>query len=202
MHRRTVLSWSALLGIAALTTAAAVTDAERLDARFVPAATLDLVVAGSADPGWTPGAADWQQGDPTAYRIALTPDGSAAQIGPGEVLRFRVAARHGATDLPALVVLTVSDPDAQGERTDAVTGARAELFDQLRITVVDAEGGAVLLDALPGSDAAALSHVWADEWQPGETWLLDVVVEVPEELGNAWQGATTDLQLTFLSESA
>lgn len=200
MSRRTVLSWFALFGVAALTTAAVVTDAKQLDVRFVPDATHDLVVAGSADPGWTPAETDWDQGDPTAYRIALTPDGSTAQIGPGEVLRFRVAARHGVTDLPATVVLTVSDPDAQGDRTDPVTGTRAELFDQLRITVADA--GVVLLDADPGAGAAALTHDWLDAWQPGETHLLDVTVSVPEDLGNAWQGATTDLQLTFVSESA
>jgi hypothetical protein len=197
MPRRALLSWCALLGVAALTTAAAVVDVEHLDVRITPGAQLDLQVAGSAEAGWTPVEADWVQGDPDAYRIDL---GDLADLGPGGEVHVRVAARHGVDDLPATVRLVVSDPDDEQGLTDPATGTRTELFDQLRITV--AEGDVLLIDVPPGADEAALSHAWTQVWQPGEVRLLDVTIAVPVDLRDDWQGARTDVLLTFLSESA
>ncbi|HEY0187618.1 MAG TPA: hypothetical protein VGC67_09040 [Cellulomonas sp.] len=199
MRRRIVLSWCALLGVAALTTAAVVTDSEDVDALFLPGAGLDLVVAGSAEPGWTPDEEDWDQGRPSAYQIVLGDETSA--LDPGDSLTFRVAARHGDQDLAATVRIEITDPDPAGDATDALTGRRVELFDQLRIRVADAGTGQVLIDAAPGSGATARTYAWPDEWAPGESRLLDVTVTVPAELGDAWQGAVTDLQIHFASES-
>lgn len=199
MRRRPALSWLALLGIAALTTAAVVSDVEQLDARLVPGAELDLVVAGSATPGWTPTPADWQQANPTAYRIPLTRDEQGVIVGPGGSLTFRVAARHHDEDLPAYVRLTISDPDDRRGHSDPATGRWVELFDQLRITVADE--GRVLVDGV-GAEPDTLTHSWTRPWAPGEARLLDVTVTVPADLGDAWQDSATDLQITFESESA
>ncbi|MBD3778145.1 MAG: hypothetical protein IE923_02610 [Micrococcales bacterium] len=199
MHRRIMLSWCALAGVAALTTAAALTGAGEQDVRFWPGAGHDLVVAGSTRPGWVPSAADWEQGRPEAYRIGLDP--AARELGPGGVLELRVAARHGAHDAPSEVRLAVTDPDDRGARTDPRTGSRLELFDQLHLLVVDAATGEVLVDAGPGSTAESRSARWGGVWQPGEVRLVDITVTVPEELTDAWQGAVTDIQVDLVSES-
>lgn len=199
MHRRIMLSWCALGGVAVLTTAAVLTGGGAQDVRFLPGAGHDLVVAGSTLPGWLPSAADWEQGRPEAYRIPLDP--AARELGPGGVLELRVAARHGAHDAPSEVLLAVTDPDDQGTRTDPRTGSRLELFDQLHLRVVDADTGEVLVDAGPGSDDDARSARWGGVWQPGEVRLVDITVTVPADLTDAWQGAVTDIQVDLVSES-
>lgn len=198
MRRRIALTWCALLGVAALTTAAVVVDTDEVAIGFTPPPGHDLVVAGSAEPGWEPSEADWDQGRPTAYVVAA----GSADVGPGGSLHLRLAARHGAEDVAARVRLEVDDPDDQGARTDPATGTRVELFDQLHVVVADAASGEVLVDAGPGSDRATRTHLWDEPWEHGETRVLDVTVSVPVGLGDAWQGAATGLRFHFVSESA
>lgn len=195
MLDRRVWSWGALVAVAALATTAMTVDAEEIDVRFAGRDDFDIVVAGDRDPEWVPTPADWVQGNPDAYTILLTEDGARPQIGPGGTLSLRIAARNATPELPAIVGLTVSDPDVHTGETHPVTGRPVELFEQLRFTVRD--GDTVLVDDIAGDRIADASYAWPTAWAPGETHVLDVSISLPEHLGNEWQDAASAVQFSF-----
>ncbi|WP_448058825.1 hypothetical protein [Cellulomonas hominis] len=199
MNTSRILAWGSLVGLAAAATAATISDSGSVDVHFDRASGFDLMVVGDADPTWVPTDAAWSQGNPDAFRIALTADGSQAQIGPGGELTFRVAARNSSSATAALVGLTIFDPESHSGETDA-DGRFVELYDQIAVTVT--EGTTVLIDDVPGPVLASTPYAWPQEWAPGEAHLLDVTVRVPYEIDNSWQGAHTDLQIQFDAENA
>lgn len=193
LDRRT-LSCAALLAVVAFATAAMTADADDVAVHFQQGNDFDIVVAGSGEAGWEPADVDWEQGDRHAYTVLLSEDGALPMLAPGGSLSFRIAARN-TSDLPALLSLSVSDPDVRTGETDPATGYPVELFEQLHFTVTD--GSRVLLRDVDGATVTAVPYAWPRNWRPGEARVLDVTIALPEGLGNEWQGASTGIQFGF-----
>lgn len=191
---RAVTASGILLGAALLASAAAITDSrDSLTLLDGSQNRFDLVVAGSAEPDWAPGPAQWVQGNPDAYRISLTPDDSSYLMSPGDSLNVRIAVRNESPKLASAVELEISDPQDRSTEIDPVTGNFVDLFPQLRFTVAD--GDRVLLDTVPSTELTRLSLDGA--LLPDEHRVLDVRIEVPADLDNRWQLAETDVQFSF-----
>ncbi len=194
---RLALSLGAVVATAGLVTAAAITDSRDIDVvldgdrnRF------DLVVAASAEPGWQPGPAEWEQGRPRAVSIPVGPDGGL--LGPGGTTHYSIAVRNDSPLLAGLVDLEVSDPVDRRGQTDPQTGRLVELFDQLRIVVRD--GSTELIDRAPGT--APMVASLAQPLEQGEQRVLEVELSLPASLDDRWQGATTDLVFQFSGVNA
>ncbi|MBL3700211.1 hypothetical protein [Leucobacter luti] len=193
-HTRAFTAAWVLLGTAILASVAAITDArDSLTVLDGSQNRLDLRVAGSPEPGWHPQPAMWEQGSPAAYRIRLTPDDSALLVGPGSSLSLRIAVRNDSPRLASAVQLSITDPVDRGSEVDPATGSFVELFPQLRFTVAD--GDRALAEAVPATELERIQLPGAVA--AGKHRVLDVMIEVPPELDNRWQRASTDVQFTF-----
>lgn len=161
--------------------------------------TLDILVAGSTTPEWSPVPADWQQGQVEALRITRS-DGRAGEtlLAPGGALAIRVAALNASPRVAATLSLTIVDPDPRTDVVDPGTGRRTELFDGLVFTV--RHGETVLLDRTPARDLS--TYTWDAALPSGGSVVLDVTIEMPATLGNDWQLASTDVQLAFTAVNA
>jgi hypothetical protein len=192
---RVVLASGALLVVAVLLTAAAVSDhADVHVALDGSGTTFDIEVAGAVGaPAWTPAAADWEQGNPQAYRLAV----DAAAIAPGGAVDLRLAVRD-ASPLAGVLSLTVEDPQPRGDATDASTGRYLELFDRLVFTVRD--GDRAVIDRVAAPDLE--TWTWPQPLAAGEEKVLDVRIELPAEVDDRWQGASTDVRFRFEAVNA
>ncbi|WP_125098593.1 hypothetical protein [Leucobacter chromiireducens] len=197
--RRTLLAAGVVLGVSALVTAAMLVDTKESIAILDGTQNrFDIVTMGSADPAWEPAAANWQQGNPEAYRIRLTQDDSPFVVSPGASLDLKIAVKNASPTLGGHLSLRVEDPNDRSAERDPETNNYVDLFPALVFTV--AEGGTVLINRVAGPDlqTVGLAGVVA----PGEARVLDVTVEVPEGLGNEWQLAATDVQFRFDGENS
>lgn len=191
---RLVTATGAILAAGALITAATITDSADVTVAIDGSRnTFDLVVSGSVEPGWSPSAADWDQGNPDAFQIALTDDGSGYVLAPGAALDVRVAARNASPRLAGTLRLTILDPDPRGNSVDPETGRQTELYDQLVFTVRDAD--TVIYDHVLAGDLE--TYTWDAPLSAGDDTVLDVRIEMPASLGNEWQLASTDVQFHF-----
>lgn len=194
---RPALTTGVLLAVGVLLTAAAVTDS-----RDVPVVLdgsgnrFDLQVAASVEPSWQPRTADWQQGKESALSVAFD-DETAQGFAPGDTLAFRVAVKNASPAVDGALTLHITDPDPLGGQLTA-SGGHAELFDQLRFTVLD--DGRTVIDSVPGSDLARLVHTWTGV-HPGDARVLDVRVHMPAETDNRWASAATGVRFQWTGES-
>lgn len=196
---RIVAASGALLAAGALITAATLTDsADVVVTMDGTHNAFDIMTAGSVEPGWEPAASDWAQGNPAAFEIRLTDDGSDYVLSPGGALDLRVAARDASPRLSARLSLTILDPDPRGDAINPETGGYEELYDQLVFTVHD--GTTTIFDAVPAAELT--TYTWDDALPAGTSKLLDVHIELPESVGNDWQLASTDIQLHFEAVNA
>lgn len=196
---RIVAATGALLAAGALLTAATLTDSADVVVTMDGSRNaFDIVTTGSVEPGWQPADSDWAQGNPTAFEIRLTADGSDYVLSPGGSLDLRVAARDASPRLAARLSLTILDPDPRGDAVDPETGTYEELYDQLLVTVRD--GSTTIFDRVPTQDLT--THTWDEALPAGGVTLLDVRIELPESVGNDRQLASTDIQLHFEAVNA
>ncbi len=194
---RPILSAGVLLALGTLLTAASLTDAHDVPVVFDGSAnSFDLQVAASADPAWTPSAADWEQGRDTAAELVI--DSAAAEgFAPGDALDFRIAVKNASPTVDAAMTLIIDDPDPRRSEKNP-DGGFAELFDQLTFTVSDSTGA--VIDHVPGNDLAALTNTWTAV-APGEARLLDVSVHLPASTDNRWSSAATQIRFQWRGES-
>lgn len=191
---RLILATGSMVAAGALITAASFTDYADVNVALDGSRnTFDIVAAGKADTLWIPTQADWDQANPRALRIPLTPDGSGYTMAPGAVLDLRIAAKNNSPRLSGLLGLRIQDPYPRGTETNPATGTYVELFDQLLFTVSD--NGKVLLDRVPANQLTAVT--WPEPLPSGAFKLLDVRIELPETVDNRWQQASTDVQFNF-----
>lgn len=155
--------------------------------------TFDIVAAGNAAPGWLPTAADWQQGNPDAFRIKLTDDGSGYTMAPGSSLELRIAAKNNSPRVAGLLNLSIADPHPRGAQKDPLTGNFLDLFDQLVFTVKD--GNNTLIDHVPATRLSSIT--WPSPLEAGDYKIVDVRIDLPNSVGNQWQLASTDIQFRF-----
>lgn len=196
---RIVAASGALLAAGALLTAATLTDSADVVVTIDGARnTFDIMTTGSVEPGWEPAASDWAQGNPTAFEIRLTDDGSDYVLSPGGTLDLRVAVRDASPRLAARLSLTILDPYPRGDTIDPETGRYEELYDQLVVTVH--EGATAIFDAVPAPELT--TYTWDDALPAGAVKVLDVHIELPESVGDEWQLASTDIQLHFEAVNA
>lgn len=193
---RIVLASGALLVVATLLTAAAVSDHADVHVALDGSGTaFDIEVAGVVGtPGWTPAAADWEQGNPESYRLAV----DAAAIAPGGAVDLRIAVRDASPELAGVLSLTVEDPQPRGDATDPATGRYLELFDRLVFTVRD--GDRAVIDRVAAPDLQ--TWTWPQPLAAGEEKVLDVRIELPAEVDDRWQGASTDVRFHFAAVNA
>lgn len=195
--RRLILAAGSLVAVGALLTVATTTDTADHSVTFDGSRNVfDLMVSGSSDPGWEPRPSDWEQGNPEAYELKL--DDSAGLLAPDGELRVRIAAKNASPRLAGMVNLTILDPQPLGTQKNPASGTYLELFDQLVFTV--REGNTVIFDRLPAT--ALTTHSWDRALAGGDYLLLDVLVELPESVGNRYQGASTTIQFHFEAETA
>ncbi|RKS90180.1 hypothetical protein DEU37_1500 [Microbacterium sp. AG790] len=194
--RRLVLASGALIAASALATAAAFVDYADVNVSLDGTRnTFDIRTAGSDSPTWEPTAADWEQGNPTAYEVSLR---SGATLAPGGSLAVRIGAQNSSPSLAGLLSLTITDPQPRGNATDPRTGAYLELFDQLVFTV--RQGSTVLFDHVPAT--ALQTYRWAEPLPAGDDVVLDVLIELPSAVDNRWQGASTAVLFHFEAENS
>lgn len=196
---RVIVASGALLAAGALITAATLTDSADVTLSMDGSRnTFDIQTTGSVTPGWEPRASDWVQGNPSAFEIQLTDDGSGYVMVPGGSLDLRVAVRDASPRLAAQLSLTILDPDPRGTAVDPAAGTYLELFDQLVFTVRD--GDQTIIDQVPARELT--TYTWVDALPSGEAKVLDVQIEMPDSVGNEWQLASTDIQLSFEAVNA
>lgn len=190
---RLLLAGGGLLGIAALTTTAFFTDFADLEAQVDGTRnTFDIVVAGSAAPGWTPAPADWAQADETAYLIDL---GGSTELPPGGTRQVTIAVRNASPILSGDVSISLSDPDPREGETDPVTGRFVELFDRLEFVL--SERGDELLATSGAAPDGERRVMLRDPLGPGEVREIAVAISLPAATDDRWQQASTQIQFRF-----
>jgi len=196
---RFITAGGALFAAGALLTAATLTDSADVTVTMDGSGnTFDIVTTGSIEPGWQPTLDDWVQGNPAAYDIPLTADGTGYVLSPGSALDLRIAARDASPRLPARLSLTILDPNPRGDTTDPATGRYVELYDQLVVTVKD--GATTIFDRVPTSELS--TYTWDDPLSVGGEKVLDVRIEMPTSVTDEWQLASTDIQFNFQAVNA
>lgn len=156
---------------------------------------FDIVVTGAMGldaAQWQPGPEEWRQGRPDAVNLNV---GDQPQlISPGDVVTGAIAVRNASPRIGGQLRLVITDPVPRGQQTDPETGRFVELFDKLLITVVD-ETGTVLYDRVPAPNLPR--HTWEATFAPDDRHVLDVAIELPAEVDNRWQEASTDILFSF-----
>ncbi len=182
-----------LLGAAALLTTAYFTDFADFEAQVDGAHnTFDIVVAGSVERDWRPGAADWVQADEEPYVLDL---GGSSELPPGATRHVRIAVLNESPKIAAGIALELRDPDPRGSALDPATGRYLELFDKLEFALSD--NGTTFFTASGSGTKAERTFTWPTALEPGEVIQIDVAISLPSQVDDRWQQASTQIQFGF-----